>query len=395
MTLSGIEKVGQAFETNVLDLTQAKEAGRKVVGSYCIYSPGELALAAGAIPVSLCGTRQDAIPAAEAVLPRTLCPLIKSSYGFLLNDSCSYLAASDLVIADTTCDGKKKMFELLGQAKNLIVLQLPQNQDQKEALPYWTRQFHILAERLEKDLGAVITAENLRAAIRLMDRERLALKRVMDTAKHAPSPVTGMQLVELAFKTSFFPDKEKGIALLTEVAEELEALAARGEAPAAKDAPRVLVTGVPVGMGSHKVIKLLDECGASVVCLDNCIGYKKIRVNIDPAPGDSRDELLAALAKRYLDIPCSVMSPNPFRYEALARLTKEFSAEAVVDLTWQGCHTYSVEAFSVKKFVAEELGLPSLHLETDYSTSDTEQLRVRLEAFLEMIGRGKSGPASA
>lgn len=390
MSIGSIEKIGKTFETNVLALTEAKEAGSKVVGTYCIYSPGELALAAGAIPVSLCGTRQDAIPAAEAVLPRTLCPLIKSSYGFLLNDSCAYLAAADLIIADTTCDGKKKMFELLEKEKNLIVLQLPQNQDKEEALPYWTRQFHVLVERLEKDFDTTITADGLRAAINLMDRERLALKRVMDAAKNTPSPLTGMQLVELAFKTSFFPNKETGIALLTEVAEELESLSAKGESPIPADAPRVLVTGVPIGMGSHKVIQLLDECGASVVCIDNCSGYKKTRDNINPGQGDSKDAMLAALARRYLDIPCSVMSPNPIRYEVLEQLAREFSVDAVVDLTWQGCHTYNVEAFSVKKFVSETLGLPSLHLETDYSTSDTEQLRVRIEAFLEMARRKKA-----
>ncbi|MDL2268181.1 2-hydroxyacyl-CoA dehydratase family protein, partial [Desulfovibrio sp. OttesenSCG-928-G15] len=246
MTISSIEKVRKAFEINGLALNEAKEAGSGVVGTYCIYSPSELALAAGTIPVSLCGTRQDAVPSAEEILPRTLCPLIKSSYGFLLNDSCIYLAAADLVVADTTCDGKKKMFEHLEKQKNLIVLQLPQNQDRNEALPYWTRQFHILIERLEKDFKTDITEESLRTAIKLMDRERLAMKRVMDTAKHKPSPVTGMELVELAFKTSFFPDKEKGIALLTEVAEELEAQAAKGESPFSKDTPRILVTGVPV-----------------------------------------------------------------------------------------------------------------------------------------------------
>ncbi|MDL2267560.1 2-hydroxyacyl-CoA dehydratase family protein, partial [Desulfovibrio sp. OttesenSCG-928-G15] len=76
-------------------------------------------------------------------------------------------------------------------------------------------------------------------------------------------------------------------------------------------------------------------------------------------------------------------------YEVLAELVKEFQVDAVVDLTWQGCHTYNVEAYSVKKFVTEELGLPGLHLETDYATSDTEQLRVRIEAFLEMASRKK------
>lgn len=385
MAIKSLEKIGKVFEHNVPALTEAKEAGKKVVGTYCIYSPGEIALAAGAIPVSLCGTRQDAVPAAEEILPRTLCPLIKSSYGFLLNDSCPYMAAADLVVADTTCDGKKKMFEHLAKDKNLMVLQLPQNQDEQEALPYWTRQFHLLVERMERDLGVEITEANLYDAIRLMDRERLALKRVMDTAKHIPAPVTGMQLVELSFKTSFFPDKEYGIALLEEVAEELEALNAQGVSPFTKDTPRILVTGVPVGIGSHKVVQLLEACGASVVCLDNCISYKKTRGNVNPAPGAMKDTMLRALAKKYLNIPCSVMSPNPFRYDVIAELAKEFSVDAVVDITWQGCHTYNVEAFSVKKFVMDTLGLPALHLETDYSESDTEQLRVRIEAFLEMV----------
>jgi benzoyl-CoA reductase/2-hydroxyglutaryl-CoA dehydratase subunit BcrC/BadD/HgdB len=56
-----------------------------------------------------------------------------------------------------------------------------------------------------------------------------------------------------------------------------------------------------------------------------------------------------------------------------------------VDLTWQACHTYNIESFQVAKLVQDNFGLPFLHIETDYSESDTEQLRVRIQAFLEMI----------
>ena len=103
MAHASLEKFRAVTDRNVLRLQEAKQAGRKVVGQYCIYTPLEMVLAAGAIPVSLCGTKNDSIPAAEAMLPRTLCPLIKSSFGFALQDSCPYLAASDLVVADTTC----------------------------------------------------------------------------------------------------------------------------------------------------------------------------------------------------------------------------------------------------------------------------------------------------
>jgi len=67
---------------SIISILAAKEEGRKVVGMYCLYSPAEIVLAAGAIPIPLCGTRQDPIAVAEKVLPRNLCPLIKSSYGF-------------------------------------------------------------------------------------------------------------------------------------------------------------------------------------------------------------------------------------------------------------------------------------------------------------------------
>ena len=129
MTHPSIERFKNITDRNVLALQEAKQAGKKVVGQYCIYSPLEIALAAGAVPVSLCGTKNDSIPAAESMLPRSLCPLIKSSFGFALEDSCPYLAASDIVIADTTCDGKKKMFELLAERKPMFILQLPQIQN--------------------------------------------------------------------------------------------------------------------------------------------------------------------------------------------------------------------------------------------------------------------------
>ena len=128
MAYASLERFRDITGRNVLALQQAKEAGKKVVGQYCIYSPLEIALAAGAIPVSLCGTKNDSIPVAETMLPRSLCPLIKSSFGFALQDSCPYLAASDIVVADTTCDGKKKMYELLAAYKPVVLLQLPQIQ---------------------------------------------------------------------------------------------------------------------------------------------------------------------------------------------------------------------------------------------------------------------------
>ena len=376
MTHPSIERFKNITDRNVLALQEAKQAGKKVVGQYCIYSPLEIALAAGAVPVSLCGTKNDSIPAAESMLPRSLCPLIKSSFGFALEDSCPYLAASDIVIADTTCDGKKKMFELLAERKPMFILQLPQIQNES-ALRYWKEQYERLVRELEQRFHVSIGEAELRSAICTANRFRRALKSVLDLAKRKPSPLSGMQLMEIAHRASFVPDWDKASELLEDIAREV---GADGESPFAESAPRILLTGVPIGLGSHKVVQLMEECGASVVCLDNCSCYKKVRLMID-----ENADPLEALASRYLDTPCAVMSPNPNRYAVLEELAREFQVNAVVDLTWQGCQTYDVESWSVKRFVRETLHLPFLQVVTDYSPADTEQLKVRMEAFLEML----------
>ena len=83
-----------------------KEKGAKVVGLFCSFVPLELVYAAGALPIGLCAFTDEPIPAAEAILPRNLCPLIKASYGFALTDTCPYFYFSDFVVGETTCDGK-------------------------------------------------------------------------------------------------------------------------------------------------------------------------------------------------------------------------------------------------------------------------------------------------
>ncbi|MCL4439421.1 MAG: 2-hydroxyacyl-CoA dehydratase family protein, partial [Firmicutes bacterium] len=97
---------------------------------------------------------------------------------------------------------------------------------------------------------------------------------------------------------------------------------------------------------------------------------------------------MLALAEKYLSIPCSCMSPNEGRLELIDKLAKEYQVDAVVDLTWQACHTYNVEAFVIRDYVQNQLNLPYMQLETDYSESDVEQLRVRVQAFVELIQGG-------
>ena len=92
MRLEILTRFDRLPETFLLDIESLKERGAKVAGLYCTFAPTELVRAAGAIPVGLCGKKQAPIPAAEKVLPTRLCPLIKSSYGYALTDTCPYFS---------------------------------------------------------------------------------------------------------------------------------------------------------------------------------------------------------------------------------------------------------------------------------------------------------------
>jgi len=369
----------QITEENLLDLEQAKAAGRSAIGFYCLYSPVEIAVAADAIPLPLCGTRNDPIAAAEEILPRNLCPLIKSSFGFAVSDTCPFFRFSDIIVGDTTCDGKKKMFELLTRYKLTHVLQLPQSQDGTMALALWREELLRFKKIVEKQTGIVITGERLSSAIRLMNRARKARKAVMDLNKEKPALLRGSLLLEILHKVGFLADKEKGIALMERVVAEARQGTFTANNQQSGKRPRILLTGVPVGVGSDKVVKIVEQCGGDVVAFENCSGYKQaftVDENKDP---------MDALAEQYLATPCSVMSPNPGRFQLLQDMVRDFGVHGVIDLTWQACHTYNIEAFQVDEFIRETFGLPTLHLETDYAESDTEQLRVRIEAYLEML----------
>jgi benzoyl-CoA reductase/2-hydroxyglutaryl-CoA dehydratase subunit BcrC/BadD/HgdB len=369
-------------ERNVLALKEAKEKGLRVVGTYCLYSPAEMVVAAGAIPVMLCGTSQNPVPAAEKVLPRNLCPLIKSSYGFAATDTCPYFHFADLLIAETTCDGKKKMYELLGEMKPLHLMQLPQVQDET-ALGYWAGEMGRLRRRIEEEFSVEITDEKLRDAIRLMNDERRSLKEFQDVCKQNPAPISGMDMLTVLHNRGFSVDKREAIELVDRLTAELREMAGKGISPFTTSTPRILLSGVPVGIGSDKVVRLIEECGGSVVCFESCGAYKKV----DPV--EESGDPIAALADRYLRIPCSCMSPNQGRFPLVEQLISEFQADGVIDLTWQGCHTYNIESYNLKKHIQETATVPFLQIETDYSESDTEQLKVRIEAFLEMISRSK------
>ena len=376
------ESYPDARKAGFLRMKALKEQGKKVVGLFCSFVPLELVYAAGAVPIGLCAFSDEAIPAAEANLPRNLCPLIKASYGFALTDTCPYFYFSDIVVGETTCDGKKKMFELLNEIKETYVMQLPHSRD-ADALAFWKGQIIAFKKKLEDFLGITITEEQIREAIRMKNRERQVMKAYLELGKLDPAPMTGYEMGTRVDAGSFSFDLNQRCDVIEKRTAEVIAEWEATKKGTKSDRPRILVTGCPNAGVREKIIRKVEELGADIVAFDTCNGIRDKVELVD----ENNPDVYEALAIKYLNINCSVMSPNESRREFLAQMIDDFHVDGVIEIVLQSCHTYDVEAYYIKKMVTEEKGKAYLNIETDYSQSDKGQISTRLSAFLETIDR--------
>ena len=367
------EEFAEQRQKSFLAIKELKDRGVPVVGTFCTYFPVEIAMAMGAATVSLCSTSDETIPAAEKDLPKNLCPLIKSSYGFAATKKCPFFYFSDLVVGETTCDGKKKMYEYLGQFKDVFTMELP-NRQTKDGLTLWKNEIIRFKEYLEQKFHVAITEEQIRNAVKIQNEGRVALKRLYELMRLDPAPMTGQELF-----STFKPDRSKIPGEVNAIADRVEKEYAEGKMLEKK--PRILVTGCPIGGATEKVIKAIEDNGGVVVTFENCGGAK----SVDRLVEEDAEDIYEAIAKRYLSIGCSVMTPNPNRIELLGRLIDEYQVDGVVEMILQACHTYNVESLGIRRFVNDEKHKPYISVETDYSQADIGQLNTRIAAFIEML----------
>lgn len=368
-----------ARKSGFIKMKELKESGKKVVGVFCTYTPWELVMAAKAVPVILCASSDEAIPDAEKVLPKNLCPLIKASYGFAVSDKCPYFYFSDMILAETTCDGKKKMYEMLNELKHTHVMQLPPGKTGAMALEAWHGEMYRLKDVLEEQLGVEITKEDIKEAIKLKNRERKAMLDFFEIGKLKPTPLSGYEINTVVDSSTFTFDIEERIKDIEERTVELKReyeLNFKGK----PSRPRVLITGCPTGGVREKVIRQIEELGADIVGFENCCGPREKKDPVD----ESKDPMLA-LAEKYLRVNCSVMSPNPGRIEAMNEMIDDYKVDGVIEVVLQACHTFAIESDRVKKFVTKEKKIPYMCLDTDYSQSDSGQINTRVSAFIEMM----------
>lgn len=365
----------------IKELQDAKAQGRKIIGTFCVFVPEELALALDAVQVGLCAGADAGREAAETLVPRNTCALIKSFIGFKLARLCPYTESCDLIVGETTCDGKKKAYEAFAEHAPMYVMEVPQTKTES-ARTLWKAEILRYMHKLEELTGKKITAEKLAKAITTVNARRRALQRLNALRAAVPAPISGRDVL-LINQVSFYDDPVRFTGAINTLCDQLEERIKAGHGVAPASAPRVMLSGCPMAVPNWKLPYIIESSGAVIVGEESCIGTRNTRDMVDET-GQTLEEMLDALADRYMKIDCACFTPNSERLDNIAGMVSDLKVDGVIQYALMFCQPYAHEGIKVEKRLTA-LGMPSMALETDYSMEDVEQLKTRVEAFLETL----------
>jgi len=366
----------------IKELLDEKATGRRIIGSYCVFVPEEIVLAAGATLVGLCSGADFAVEEVEKLLPRNTCALIKSSFGFKLGRVCPYLESADMIVGENTCDGKKKAYESLGPlVDNLYVMDLPQVKSEQGRILLRTEyeRFKLAVENLT---GVAVTAESLKAGIETVNAKRAAMHRLAVLRQADPAPISGLDAL-LANQVFFYDNPDRFTDSVNKICDELEQRIERKTGAFQAQTPRILISGCPQAVPNWKLPWIVETSGAVIVGEESCVGERGTR-NFTKISAATVDEMMDAIADRYFEVDCAIFTPNPQRLVHIEEMAADYRADGVIHYGLQFCQPYLMESIPVEKAL-EEKNIPCLRIETDYSMEDVGQLKTRIEAFIEQL----------
>ena len=366
----------------IKELLDEKAAGRKIVGSYCVFVPEEIVLASNATLVGLCSGADFAMEEVEKRLPRNTCALIKSSFGFKLGKVCPYLESADMIVGENTCDGKKKAYETLNDlVPNLYVMDLPQVKS-GQGRELLKAEYDRFMTALQSLTGVTVTAESLRAAIGTVNAKRRAIHRLASLRRADPAPISGLDAL-LANQVFFYDNPARFTESVNKICDALEQRVAKNEGVFPAKTPRILISGCPQAVPNWKLPYIVESSGAVIVGEESCVGERGTR-NLTDESGDTVAAMMTAIVERYGRIDCAIFTPNPDRLAHIEEMVDAYRADGVIHYGLQFCQPYLMESIPVEREL-EKRGIPCLRIETDYSMEDAGQLKTRIEAFIEQL----------
>lgn len=355
----------------------------KIVGTFCNFVPEEIVFALGALPVRLCSGDYEAARTGEEIFPRDTCSLVKSCAGMALNGDRLFKRA-DLLVIPTPCDAKKKLGSILDTFKPVHFLLLPPSKSSSSAQKFWLVQVWELIAQLEVLTGQRLKRADLQNTIQLSNRRWEAFRRLLKLRQLIPSVISGEENLFVTI-ASFHDDVERWVANVEKLCAERYERYRSGQFVASADAPRILLTGAPLIYPNFKIVRILENAGAVVTVDEMCSGTQRLYQPIVVRDWSVQEMVRAIAEKCLLPCTCPCFTEHADRLNRIRELSDEFQVDGVVYHTLRVCPLFDVDAL-IMQHKLKQSGIPCLVLSTDYSQEDTEQLRTRIEAFLEMLG---------
>ncbi len=366
------------------ELREFRKQGGKIIGTMCAMVPVEIIHALGAVSVRISSGYYECVhPTNELLGDAGLCPLVKSTLGAKMLSAYPLMDLLDLVVAPATCDGKMKLAEMLEDWVPVLMLNVPRIKTGDTTGGLWLDEMKYLIRNLEELTGNRLRKSSILKEIRRWNAANQAWNELMELRIPSPPLLSGQDAMIVA-QASEIDDISRWTARVAELIRELRDKGSQGIHAGEVGAARVLVAGSPIIFPNFKIPSVIEESGGIIVLDELC---SATRILNDPVIVDETNvpELIRAVAERYFyPCTCPCFSPNDERIRRLKEVIERYHIEGVVFHTLRGCHLNIIEGTKIE-LVLDSMKVPMLKLESEYDEGDIEQIRTRVEAFVEMI----------
>ena len=366
-----------------VDFESVASPDKKTIGTYCVMVPQELIYAAGAQNVKLCSGSFTGFSIGEDITPRDACPLVKAVAGMQEIGQLPPYSDCDLMVVPITCDCKKKLASMLAETTPVHVMQVPSIRQSDELLELYVEELYNLLPVLEKVTGNEITFGSLMRGVDAVGAAQVQISRFVRLKREKNMLIRGTHAMAAMNALSYMPI-DAWTQAMEKLNDELEQMKKEDFFITRKKHPRILLTGSPVVFPNIKLTLLIEEMGGALVADETCMGERFL---YDPLAvcDQSFDGYIRAMATRSIR-PCSCPTflDSSTRIYRLKQMIKDHQVEGIVYHVLRGCLVYDFEYQLIEEEMGK-LGIPIIRVETDYNEEDIEQLRIRIEAFVELI----------
>jgi len=354
-----------------------KEGGGKVVGYFCSYVPEEIITAAGFLPFRMRATGSTGTELADRYLSDCNCSFVRNCFNMVLSGEYDFL---DGVVWCNSCDHVRRVHDnwkhKVKTPSFLHFLSLPKKTGEKQ-VRWYQEELALFKDSLASHFGMEITDECLWEAIRRHNQKRRLQRRLYKLRKGERPPVTGAETLAVMVAGTAMPLEQYG-QLLSDLLSEL----ARSEGNANYRARLMIVGGI---LDDPSYIKVIEDQGGLVVTDMLCFGSKIMWEDVDEGAKEPLETLARYSIKDRPGCP-RFFGVHERRAAFIRDMIREFKVDGVIGERLMFCDGWAYEHYMLDKDFKEE-GVPHLMLDREYLLGAVGQLRTRVQAFLESIGR--------